>query len=83
MLASLSLGMLVKTSALLMKRFELLLFVLFGFLALSSSAQAQSGRVKEAAATALTDDANKPSEAKPADLNDSRTAAQLFEDADN
>ncbi len=75
--------MLVKTSALPMKRFELLLFVLCGFLALSNSARAQSGRVKEAAATALTTDANKPDEAKPADLNDSRTAAQLFEDADS
>jgi thiol-disulfide isomerase/thioredoxin len=66
-----------------MKRFELLLFVLLGFLTLSNSALAQSGRVKDAAATPLTTDTNKPSEAKPADLNDSRTAAQLFEDADN
>jgi thiol-disulfide isomerase/thioredoxin len=65
-----------------MKRSELLLFVLLGFLAVSNSAPAQSGRVKDAAATPLTTDTNKPREAKPADLNGPRTAQQLFEDAD-
>ncbi len=70
----------VKTSELLMKRFKLLLFVLLGFLVLSNSATAQSGRVKDAAAT--TTDPTKPDEPKPADAIDSRTAAQLFEDAD-
>lgn len=73
-----------------MKRFDLLLFVLFGCLAAGSPASAQSGRVKDSAGTAPTE-ANKPNDAKPADvpanlpanLNDTRTALQLFEDADN
>jgi thiol-disulfide isomerase/thioredoxin len=77
--------MLVKITAfgseLLMKRFQLLLLVLLGALALSNSALAQSGRVKDAADPVQTGEANKPNVAKP-DLNDSRTAAQLFEDAD-
>ncbi|HVS81333.1 MAG TPA: TlpA disulfide reductase family protein [Pyrinomonadaceae bacterium] len=47
------------------------------------SASAQSGRVKDASATSLAREANKPNAEKPADLNDSRTATQLFEDADN
>ena len=68
-------------SELLMKRFQLLLFVWLGILALSNSAPAQSGRVKDAADPAQTGEANKPTVEKP-DLNDSRTAAQLFEDAD-
>jgi thiol-disulfide isomerase/thioredoxin len=63
-----------------MKRFQFLLLVLLGVLALSNFAPAQSGRVKDAADPAQTE-ANKPNVAKP-DLNDSRTAAQLFEDAD-
>src|SRR6266481_2378179 len=63
----------------LMKRFELLLLVSLGVLALSPSAPAQSGRVKDAAPTVATGD-NQPNEEKT-DLN-SRTAAQLFEDAD-
>src|SRR4030088_2307327 len=65
---------------LLMKRFQFLLLVLLGVLALSNFAPAQSGRVKDAADPAQTE-ANKPNIAKP-ELNDSRTAAQLFEDAD-
>jgi thiol-disulfide isomerase/thioredoxin len=65
---------------LLMKRSELLLLVALGILVLSYSAPAQSGRVKEDAGTAATT-GDKPKDEKP-DLNDSRTAAQLFEDAD-
>ncbi len=64
----------------LMKRFELLLLVALGILTLSHSAPAQSGRVKDAAGAAVTTGDNKPEE-KP-DLNDARTAAQLFADAD-
>ena len=64
-----------------MKRFQLLLLVLLGALALNNSALAQSGRVKDAADPAQTNEANKPTVAK-SELNDSRTAAQLFEDAD-
>src|SRR6267143_3600761 len=66
---------------LVMKRLQPLLLVLLGVLALSNFAPAQSGRVKDAAGPAQTSEANKPNVAKP-DLNDSRTAAQLFEDAD-
>src|SRR6267154_2065368 len=64
----------------LMKRFEILLLVSLGILAMSHSAPAQSGRVKEASPTVTAGD-NKPSEEK-SDLNDARTAAKLFEDAD-
>src|SRR5438552_15869223 len=67
---------------LLMKRIALLLFVLPGCLAAAGTASAQSGRVKDPASSALTADANKTDKAKPDDLNDPRTAAQLFEDAD-
>jgi thiol-disulfide isomerase/thioredoxin len=83
MLASL-LEILVKitvASELLMKRFQLLLLVSLSVFALGHSAAAQSGRVKDAAEPAQTGEANKPTAEKP-DLNDSRTAAQLFEDAD-
>jgi thiol-disulfide isomerase/thioredoxin len=74
-----------------MKRFHLLLFFLLGCLATSSSALAQSGRVKDPTSAAATGEANKANDAKPADLpanltvnaNDPRTALQLFEDADN
>lgn len=68
-------------SELLMKRFQFLLLVWLGVLALSNSAPAQSGRVKDTADPAQTGEANKPNVAKP-ELNDSRTAAQLFADAD-
>jgi thiol-disulfide isomerase/thioredoxin len=64
-----------------MKQFELVLLVSLSILALSNSAPAQSGRVKDAAVAAVTTGDDKPKEEKP-DLNDSRTAAQLFEDAD-
>ena len=65
-----------------MKRINLLLFVLLGGLAAGTTASAQSGRVKDPASSGSTGEANKPNDAKPADLNESRTAAQLFEDAD-
>lgn len=74
-----------------MKRLNLLLFVLLGCLVAGSPASAQSGRVKDTPSAPLTGEANKPNDAKPADvpanlpanLNDTRTALQLFEDADN
>jgi len=73
-----------------MKRLNFLLFVLFGCLAVGSPASAQSGRVKDPAGTAPTE-ANKLNDAKsvgvptnlPANSNDTRTALQLLEDADN
>jgi thiol-disulfide isomerase/thioredoxin len=86
--------MLVKNAAfaseLLMKRSQLLLFVLLACLAASSSAPAQSGRVKDPTAPP-TGEANKANDAKPGDVPasppvnpiDPRTALQLFEDADN
>jgi hypothetical protein len=78
MLAS-HLGVLVKINTfcaeLLMKRFQLLLFVWLGVLTLSNSAPAQSGRVKDAADPAPTGEANKPNAAKP-DLNDSRPSSK-------
>jgi thiol-disulfide isomerase/thioredoxin len=72
-----------------MKRFNVL-FVIFGCLAAGGFASAQSGRVKVDASTGPAD-AGKPSDAKPAEpaalpplnMNDPRTALQLFEDADN
>ncbi len=82
MLASLH-GMLFNITSFserLMKRFEILLLVSLGILAVSHSAPAQSGRVKDASPTVAAGD-NKPSEEKT-DLNDSRSAAQLFENAD-
>ena len=75
-----------------MKLITLLLFILPGCLAAGATASAQSGRVKDPASSALTGEANKANDAKPADvpaslpplnLNDPRTALQLFEDADN
>ena len=84
MLASIS-GMLVQiatfASELPMKRIQLLLLVWLGLVMLSNSAPAQSGRVKDAADPAQTGEAKKANDEKPA-LNDSRTAAQLFDDAD-
>ena len=78
--------MLVKSttlaSELLMKRFQLLLLIWLGFFPLANFAPAQSGRVKDTAGTVATAEDNKPKTEKP-DLNDSRTAAQLFEDADS
>ena len=65
-----------------MKRLEILLFALLALVALHNAASAQSGRVKDAAPTPAGTDTGKANDAKPVDLNDSRTAAQLFEDAD-
>src|SRR6266436_364136 len=62
-----------------MKRFELWLLVSLAILVMGYSVPAQSGRVKDDDGTAPTT-ADKPKEGKP-DLNESRTAAQLFEDA--
>jgi thiol-disulfide isomerase/thioredoxin len=45
------------------------------------SAFAQSGRVKDASKTALTNDGSKPTAARVSDPKDSRTAVQLYEDA--
>src|SRR6267154_3558879 len=64
-----------------MKRIQLLLLVSLGFLILGSSARGQSGRVKDIAEPASTVETKKPADEKP-DTNDSRTAAQLFEEAD-
>jgi len=64
-----------------MKQIELVLLVSLGILVLSNSVRAQSGRVKDAAVAPVTTGDDKPKEEKP-DLNGSRTAAQLFEDAD-
>ena len=64
-----------------MKRIQLLLLVSLGVLILGSSARGQSGRVKDIAEPASTVETKKPADEKP-DTNDSRTAAQLFEDAD-
>ncbi|MDX6382572.1 MAG: hypothetical protein QOK48_145 [Blastocatellia bacterium] len=60
-----------------MKRTKLLLIVTLGVLVPSNLSFAQSGRVKDPAETAAADGTK-----KPADANDTRTAAQLFEDAD-
>ena len=73
-----------------MKRFHLLVFVIFGCLAAGGFASAQSGRVKLDATTGPTE-AAKPGDPKPSEpaalpplnMNDPRTALQLFEDADN
>jgi thiol-disulfide isomerase/thioredoxin len=65
-----------------MKRFSLwLLALLLSFVSIHSPS-AQSGRVKDTGAP-LTSEANKPSDTKTADLNNSRNAAQLYEEADN
>ena len=65
----------------LMEQLKLLLLISLGILVLSNSVPAQSGRVKDAAVAPVTTGDHKPKEEKP-DLNDSRTAVQLFEDAD-
>lgn len=64
-----------------MKRIQLLLLVSLGFLILGSSTRGQSGRVKDIAEPASSVETKKAADEKP-DTNDSRTAAQLFEDAD-
>jgi len=65
-----------------MKRTKIFLIASLGLLVLSNAGLAQSGRVKDPADTSQSSDTKKPDNGKPADLNDSRTAAQLFEDAD-
>src|SRR6476469_6116901 len=60
-----------------MKRPKLLLLVTLGILVLSNPSFAQSGRVKDPSETAAAGESK-----KPAAENDTRTAAQLFEDAD-
>ena len=67
----------------LMKRFFLWLFTLLFCCVSINSTSAQSGRVKDTGSAPTTNEANKPSDAKLADLNDSRSAAQLYEEADN
>jgi thiol-disulfide isomerase/thioredoxin len=64
-----------------MKRIDVLLLVLLGCLA-ANSALAQSGRVRDASAAATSGEAAKTSDEKRADANDSRTAAELFVEAD-
>jgi thiol-disulfide isomerase/thioredoxin len=65
-----------------MERTKLLLIVTLGILVSSNLSFAQSGRVKDPAETPVVAEAKKPGAEKPADINDSRTAAQLFEEAD-
>ena len=66
-----------------MKRFALLLMLTLAAVAVNDRALAQSQRVKDAAGVARNGEANKPAAEKlSVDLNDARTAAQLFEDAD-
>lgn len=66
---------------LLMKRIKLLLIAALGVLVLSNFSLAQSGRVKDPAETSAGA-TKKPDTEKPSGPNDSRTAAQLFEEAD-
>jgi hypothetical protein len=66
---------------LLMKRIILLLIATLGVLALSNFSLAQSGRVKDPAETAVGA-TKKPDTEKPSEHSDTRTAAQLFEEAD-
>src|SRR3989442_5577809 len=53
------------------------------WLAISGFALAQSGRVKDASVVAGSGDGNKAPEGKRTNGNESRTAAQLYEDANN
>lgn len=61
-----------------MKRTTHLLIITLGILVLSNLSFAQSGRVKDPAETAAADETK-----KPAEVNDPRPAAQLFEEADS
>ena len=66
-----------------MKPFALLLVLTLAVVAVNDRALGQSQRVKDAAGVARNGEANKPAAEKlSVDLNDARTAAQLFEDAD-
>ena len=62
-----------------MKHFPLLLALFCSLLI--QSAIAQSGRVKETNTTAVATDGSQPTAVKAPDTNESRTAAQLYEDA--
>jgi thiol-disulfide isomerase/thioredoxin len=66
-----------------MKRSPLFFQVLICSLILAHAALAQSGRVKDAGTASVTGEASKVSEEKPALVNDSRTAVQLYEDANS
>jgi len=66
-----------------MRSVALLLVISVAVVLVNSRALAQAARAKEAADAALNREPKKPEGAKPlVDSNDSRTAAQLFEDAD-
>lgn len=66
-----------------MKPFALLLVLTLGVVAVNDRALAQSQPVKDTAGVARNGEANIPAAEKPSvNLNDARTAAQLFEDAD-
>jgi thiol-disulfide isomerase/thioredoxin len=66
-----------------MKRFALLLVPTLAIVAVNDRAVAQSQRMKDAAGVAHNGAANEPAAEKASvDLNDARTPAQLFEDAD-
>src|SRR3989442_4873510 len=66
-----------------MKPFALLLVLTLAIVAVNHRAVAQSQRVKDATGVARNGEANLPAAEKASvDLNDARTAAQLFEDAD-
>ncbi len=66
-----------------MKSVTLLLVLTVAVVLVNDRAQAQTARAKDAADAALNSEPKKPEGAKPLlDSNDSRTAAQLFDDAD-
>src|SRR5437762_4581997 len=66
-----------------MKPFALSLVLTLAVVAVNDCALAQSQRAKDTAGVAGNGEANKPAAEKPSvDLNDMRTAAQLFADAD-
>src|SRR5207244_1643969 len=66
-----------------MKPFALLLVLTLGVVAVNDRALGQSQRVKDTAGVARNGEANQRAAGKASvDLNDARTAAQLFEDAD-
>lgn len=62
-----------------MKRSPFFLALIFGLL--FHSAFAQSGRVKESETTGLTNDGSKPNAANTSDPKETRTALQLYEEA--
>src|SRR5438552_580150 len=65
-----------------MKHFSTLFLLLLCCLVSISSGLSQSGRVKDAPATASAD-ANRTADPKSSDLKDPRDAAQLYEEADS